>query len=243
MKMGLQNHSVDHAGGSDLVERQCPLCESIHGRGALPLDRPWLQSTFGAVLPALGHLIPGHLLVCSSAHYPNLLSAPAEVAEDLLELLDKTQQRLRDAFGLDCFAFEHGFVGKNTSEIGCSIDHIHLHILPLADTLLQQARQWVADFTPLNASAVSDRSRYLLARVGFDGKWLASPDGLQVTHRHFLKLLDQELGRTGRYDEVMGVSGELIRQTHDILGLDESEIHPVHVLTRIRGSFYERLTV
>ncbi|MDY0814813.1 HIT domain-containing protein [Kitasatospora purpeofusca] len=242
MNTGSEGSVVDAACRSDLGEYRCPLCEAGRGRGAVPLDRPWLESENGVVLPALGHLLRGHLLICSKEHHPNLLSAPDEIAEELLELLDETSGRLREAFGKDCFAFEHGFVGKNTEEIGCSIDHVHLHVIPLPAGTLDLARGWLTGFTPLKESGAADRQRYLLARVGADGDWLVSPDGMRVTHRHFLKLVDEEIGRTGRYDELLGVSGHLIEQTHEALGLRDGEL-PIRVPVRARHVYQERLTV
>lgn len=210
---------TDHEAETDTGK--CPLCEAAGNRGSMPIDRPWLVSAAGAVLPAKGHLVPGHVLVCSKAHYPNLLSAPRAVAEDVLALANAARRRVSEAFGHETFTFEHGFVGKNTTELGCAIDHIHVHVLPLPDAVLRRAERWISDFRPLTgADDVGDVQRYLIARLG-DADWMVSPDDFPIVRRHFLKLIDEELGRTGRYDEVVVSSDELIRYTFDRMRFDE----------------------
>jgi diadenosine tetraphosphate (Ap4A) HIT family hydrolase len=204
------------------VEIPCPLCEVIAGRGTMPLDRPWYRRGSAVVLPARGHLVRGHLLICSAEHYPTLLLSPAEVIEDVPALATAVQDKLLEAFGLDSFVFEHGVTGPNKEDLGCSIDHVHLHALPLPQPLLALVAEWLEHFTVLEPAGFPYPARYLLGRVGRHGEWVVSPPEQVIARRHFLKLLDEHLGRTSRYDELLITSDDLIAETYAALQPDRS---------------------
>jgi diadenosine tetraphosphate (Ap4A) HIT family hydrolase len=204
---------------------RCPLCESIAGRSPVPLDGPWITAGRAVAIPARGHLVAGHMLVCSAEHHPNLLSSPAPVQADVLALVAGVRDRLAGAFSLQCFAFEHGLIGRNRDEIGCSIDHVHLHVMPLPAAVIAKAREWLAGFSVLGNGVEVDTRRYLLGQFSDSGNWYVSPPGHPICHRHFLKLIDEELGRTSRWDEAVVDSGSLILAAFQALDLGPNLTH------------------
>ena len=71
-------------------------------------------------------LAPGHLLVIPKEHFLNLLSAPIEVAGDLMKLTKRVTTALEAAIHPDGFTIgiNHGSVA------GQAVPHLHLHIVP-----------------------------------------------------------------------------------------------------------------
>jgi diadenosine tetraphosphate (Ap4A) HIT family hydrolase len=198
----------------------------------MPIDRPWYSDGDSVVLPAKGHLLPGHLLVCSGKHIPNLLSAPPRLRRRLRRFVGEIQAQVDLAFGSDSFAFEHGFVGGSGRDLGCSIDHIHVHVMPLPASILAKAATWLDGFADVDDPRI-DATRYVQARVGRHGSWRISTPDLVPIHRHFLKLLDVELGNTARYDEDVVSSDDLIHLTFERLGVRlEPEVHGLEAQAR-----------
>lgn len=185
----------------------------------MELDRPWASEGGCVVLPARGHLTLGHLLVCSRSHVPNLISTSPALRDAVVESVGHVERVLSEEFGSPVFAFEHGFVGGTGVELGCSIDHLHIHVLPLRQGVVEKVVGWLDDFCPWNSARDIDPSRYLLARSPSSGQWKVSPRAYRPVHRHFLKKLDEVMDRTARYDETVVDSSDLIRATYDRIGL------------------------
>lgn len=71
-------------------------------------------------------LCPGHLLIVSQEHYNSFANAPLEVQHSLKQVLNAISE---NPFYEDMLFFEHGAVFPGTG--GASIDHAHMHVLPL----------------------------------------------------------------------------------------------------------------
>ncbi len=90
-----------------------------------------------AVIPSLGSLVPGWLLVVPKRRVLNCGMLTGEEQSELKELIQKlleAQQR----FTGRVFAFEHGptYVGSLT---GCGVDQAHIHLVPLEFDLVKAA--------------------------------------------------------------------------------------------------------
>jgi len=91
-----------------------------------------------SVVPSLGSLVPGWILVVPRRPMLNLAQLSVDEKHELASLIDE----LRDAmtpFRGNVFQFEHGsrHVGSKT---GCGIDQAHLHLVPLQFDLIEAVR-------------------------------------------------------------------------------------------------------
>jgi diadenosine tetraphosphate (Ap4A) HIT family hydrolase len=115
----------------------CDFCDEFAGGSAngyasrygrfMP-ERLILASGSFRIVPSLGQIVEGHLLVIPSVH----ICAVADLAKDQVSLLDglcsRVRSILRDAYGA-CVLFEHGIRGAGIG--GCGIEHAHLHAVPV----------------------------------------------------------------------------------------------------------------
>jgi diadenosine tetraphosphate (Ap4A) HIT family hydrolase len=89
----------------------------------------WVSREF-AVLPTIGQLSLGHMLLVSRTH-ANSLAAVARSGVPAGAAYTSVLKKLESRFGA-CMAFEHGTpVGDVTG--GCGIVHAHLHVVPTGE--------------------------------------------------------------------------------------------------------------
>ncbi len=159
----------------------CCICGQIEGdptrdllhraRGERTYERwiPYETDRF-AVIPSIGALVPGHVLLCprrhlrSSALLDELETAELLLAEAWLEGI------LLKEFGGPVQLFEHGNSATGT-HVGCSVEHAHLHFVPSAPDLWPTIRRelpWTRLDQPLTRY-VGGRE-YIRYRRG-DGAW------------------------------------------------------------------------
>jgi diadenosine tetraphosphate (Ap4A) HIT family hydrolase len=207
---------------SPVPASDCPLCRSIAGESEVPLDYPWVRTARACVLPALGHLDVGHMLVCTNDHVPSLGAADRDTARAVVDLSAVVIERIRTRLGHKCFIFEHGFrKDRSASHDDCSINHVHIHVTALRPEVVAMAAGLVSGFIPVADEemhlAISSREEYLLARIGDSADWRVSPEGYSARSRHFLKALDTAMGGHHRWDEAVVDTRHLIAESKRLL--------------------------
>ncbi|OWY71619.1 hypothetical protein B7486_08015 [cyanobacterium TDX16] len=110
----------------------CALCKAISNEGEHPeAKRPentvLLQSNAFLVLPALGPFTPGHVLVVSKEHIPNLASMGATGISEYLQVCEKLSQVLSSE-SVCALEAEHG--ATKAQKAGACVVHTHIHWLP-----------------------------------------------------------------------------------------------------------------
>jgi diadenosine tetraphosphate (Ap4A) HIT family hydrolase len=85
----------------------------------------------GVVMPSIGALVPGHVLICPKTHHRSLVAAPRDTACDVEQLLTRTRQRLEAMTGMPAHVFEHGS-SLDGWRVACSVEHAHIHLVPSA---------------------------------------------------------------------------------------------------------------
>lgn len=121
-------------------EKRCCLCAQIAGDPSRDLlhqmlgdgryeRRVTMEGDLAVVIPSVGPLATGHVLVCPTEHRRSCASAAPAEFEEINLLAERTATLLRDALGEDVHRFEHGdaLIGDTVS---CSVEHAHLHLLP-----------------------------------------------------------------------------------------------------------------
>lgn len=81
------------------------------------------------VLPSLGQIVEGYLLIVPVQHYTALADLPTQLVPELSRLCGRVRRALSSTYG-PCLLFEHGVRAGQSG--GCGIDHAHLHAVPFA---------------------------------------------------------------------------------------------------------------
>src|SRR5437879_2069103 len=90
----------------------CCFCEELDGLGpvdisASPLRRPLWTTRHLELLPSLGPLAPGHMLLLPKAHYLSFGQIPASLDQEVVKALQSGRDYLASRFGTP-LCFEHG---------------------------------------------------------------------------------------------------------------------------------------
>jgi ATP adenylyltransferase len=109
----------------------CRLCFDLMRQDSKePWNKPLFESPNFVVLPSLGALVEGWLLLIPKSHFICLGALPEVLVAEMHEMKEIISKFLQTQYGEVC-AFEHGH-SKPNCDIGCSVDHAHLHIVPIA---------------------------------------------------------------------------------------------------------------
>jgi diadenosine tetraphosphate (Ap4A) HIT family hydrolase len=153
---------------------------------------------------SVGALVEGHVLVLPRAH---ALSAARLKDNDLPELaryVGRVSEQLRRHYGPIC-VFEHGPDEAETA-VGCSIDHVHLHLVPWSTSLVDLAKArhpdllW-RDFAHddlLDGLRPVPNESYLLVQDA-DGRG-AIGVGATIPSQALRRIIAAELGRAEEWD-------------------------------------------
>ena len=184
--------------------RFCDLCDELAGGRAnafwslydgAPADRTVLRTGTFSVLPSIGQLVEGYLLVVPRAHVRALSQLDGDALAELERLKATLSARLLPLYGAPIF-FEHGACTGETPR--CGTDHAHMHVVPFgrpvdfADTLRE-------DFPGTQLSRLSDIRQvaeqwpvYLLYQAQGGPLWVF--DAKQMPSQHLRKLVAAECG-------------------------------------------------
>jgi ATP adenylyltransferase len=136
---------------------KCRLCfDSLQ---ANVWNEPLFESEHFIVLPSLGALVEGWLLLVPKDHFICIGALPESVIAEMEGIKAVVTSFLTECYG-DLSVFEHGpHVEK--LQIGCGVDHAHLHFVPLTFDLANA----VAPFLPRDITWSS--ARYQECRNAF----------------------------------------------------------------------------
>jgi diadenosine tetraphosphate (Ap4A) HIT family hydrolase len=123
---------------------ECCLCSQIEGQQAndliarlLPdevyVRRVMLESPSFAVIPSLGPLTNGHSLLCPKQHIKSFAHIASDVHEEYEEVKKRLKMTLIAMYKTGICLFEHG-MATNGNRILCTVDHAHMHFVPLPRT-------------------------------------------------------------------------------------------------------------
>ena len=107
----------------------CFICNSLCGAADIPwIDRPLaLDPPRGGLLPGVGALIPGYVLICPSRHVPNFCAAIGD--HGMVSFMERTIDFLQERFGQFTY-FEHGGEMAPSAVMSSCVEHAHIHIFP-----------------------------------------------------------------------------------------------------------------
>lgn len=183
---------------------ECRFCAKLCPGDDLP---PEVRSPFDQVLevgpdaivvPTLGMLTPGYLLVVSEEHERSFSHWTASALHSLEAYLRELTRRLAPLFG-EYLIFEHGPADSPILGSGACIDHAHFHLIPTANDLaahVMAAFRW----TPLADLSELRKHRgkpYALASLRGSHHVVVVDD---LPTQWIRRLLAERLGTPGRWD-------------------------------------------
>ncbi len=118
---------------------KCEFCDEFAGGSANSfgahyanevVSRTILEQDDFRVLPSLGQIVPGYLLLVPIHHYRAFADMPLEELQAAEVLKTNLTEQMRSKYGNFLF-FEHGV--RTSDSGGCGISHAHLHVVPFPD--------------------------------------------------------------------------------------------------------------
>lgn len=114
----------------------CDFCDEFSGgvQNAFSLrygddisDRSLLATSGFRVIPSLGQIVEGYLLIVPVMHYRAFAEMTPNLFVELGTICDRVRAALTNTYG-PCLLFEHGAWSEVAG--GCGIYHAHLHAVP-----------------------------------------------------------------------------------------------------------------
>jgi diadenosine tetraphosphate (Ap4A) HIT family hydrolase len=121
----------------------CRICAEMRVKsGRQPWNEPLIETENFVVIPSLGALVEGWVLVVPKKHQISMGALPIGLRGEAEEIERKTRGVLSSRYEKPIIAFEHGPSAENHGT-GCGVDHAHLHLVPLECDLLTYVRPFV----------------------------------------------------------------------------------------------------
>jgi diadenosine tetraphosphate (Ap4A) HIT family hydrolase len=169
------------------------------------------------VLPSLGSLIEGWLLVVPKKHVINLSLLEKIQYVELENIVSNLEYCLGSFYG-NCVLFEHGprYLG---SKAGCGVDYAHLHILPTKFDLMIGINKFLnIEYNWLELSKLSEiasfknRSKDYLYYRNQNGKHFITLSS-QIPSQLFRQVLAYYLNTPEKYDWKLYPENEKVQGT------------------------------
>ncbi|ETR74240.1 MAG: hypothetical protein OMM_00348 [Candidatus Magnetoglobus multicellularis str. Araruama] len=134
----------------------CRLCWAIDKQGQRePVNQILYETDDYCLIPALGSIIPGYVLLVSKEHMNSCATLSEDVINSLESQLNQILKLLKIKFpNRNWIVFEQGSTVCSETK-GCCIDHLHLHIVPVGNTIISDSVSKLAS-TPKRLSSISD---------------------------------------------------------------------------------------
>ena len=199
----------------------CPFCVKF-GRsptGKSWFDRELLTTDDFAIVPAVGALMPGYLMLLTRDHYPSMAVLPGELWPCLGELMDQVADVCETVFKSPALIFEHGAVGEASLSAGGCIDHAHFQVMPTRLEFFEAVSKDldlrpIRNLEKLRLFATASAPYFYLRRQ--DGKQFVSlTPGLPSQFAR--QVVARMLGSPDRWDYGLFRGENLIRETMALL--------------------------
>jgi diadenosine tetraphosphate (Ap4A) HIT family hydrolase len=145
----------------------CSLCVAVADatRHANPFlyNRKLLETARFIVLPSLGPLVPGHVMVVGKEHQASLGTMGKAAIEEYEQLANSLRRApfLRDGIPLEA---EHGSTGNDKA--GACVVHTHVHWLPGLAASIGEFRQRFTQFPQNSVAEIPENVPYIFVRAG-----------------------------------------------------------------------------
>lgn len=204
--------------------RKCDFCDEFAGGSDNAFATRYGNSSdsrllFGdhlfRVMPTLGQIVEGHLLITPVEHYRAIAELPGKGLEELESLFRLTRSALTQKYG-NCVFFEHGMRGESSG--GCGIDHAHVHAVPVAGT--DVLNLLTNEFNGAKIDALTDiktgvRGSYLFFEDASSVRYVFSVDSLPS--QYMRRLVAESIGKADWDWRTIGREPQLHSTMHRLL--------------------------
>jgi ATP adenylyltransferase len=121
----------------------CVLCGGLNNVRTHRWNRALVNSGNFVVVPSLGALLEGWVLIVPKQHAIATGELPDSLVDELYGLKNDVAVALSEAYQSPVCVFEHG-PNRERCAVGCGVDHAHLHVVPITFDL----REAVAPYLP-----------------------------------------------------------------------------------------------
>lgn len=104
-------------------------------------NEPLFQSSNFKVIPSLGSLVEGWLLIIPNSTYISIGEMDYQLKNELFELQKEVEEVLRSEYG-SVVTFEHGPRDQSLT-VGCGVDYAHLHLIPINYDLINGVQKFL----------------------------------------------------------------------------------------------------
>jgi diadenosine tetraphosphate (Ap4A) HIT family hydrolase len=127
----------------------CSFCAELAGEGIplhqrlipeAPRSRVLAETRRFVVVPSIGPLAAGHVLVVPRRHALGILRLPQAALAECDELVAECVRRTRSLYPGPVVLFEHGSADRGNGASGACVEHAHLHLLPGPIELVSRVR-------------------------------------------------------------------------------------------------------
>ena len=184
--------------------KTCCLCSiSVAEAPRHSWDNPVFESRNFVAVPSLGSLVEGWLLLLPKMHLLSMGALPEELVAEMEDMKAKIGAHVRNEYGEIC-VFEHG-PALASGKVGCSVDHAHLHVVPLTVDLSEAARPFMPHDSEWRRASWSECREAHLA--GRDYLYFEQPFGYGRISTHtefgsqvFRKAIASKIGRPDQFN-------------------------------------------
>lgn len=196
----------------DTTKERCFLCEIANWKGFKSLedydqfidrrvDMIIYESPNFFVIPELGALKKGFLMIVPKEHYLSMAQCPKQLLEEYYEVCKDIEEILVKAFNAKEVAFfEHGSGPSGISSHKKSIVHAHVHVL--VDFKLEEKYQRMVQLKPCDNISSANQVNYFSYRENSNGQLMICKDPKVYVQRQFARqIIADELGYApGQYN-------------------------------------------
>ena len=200
----------------------CRFCDIIDGQYRyFGIDEPVGENDDFIAIASIGAMVEGWTLILPKNHQCSMKSLYQK--QSLLNIINLIAHKLFNAYG-HLIVFEHG-ANRNGSPTGCGIDHAHLHIVPLRESLHQELKasglNWITT-TPLKIFSIAGDKEYLFySELSVEKNWLDTVCYIHILERpvpqFFRRLIGKQIGKADTTDYKVFPYLKIAKQTRSTL--------------------------
>jgi diadenosine tetraphosphate (Ap4A) HIT family hydrolase len=217
----------------------CDFCNEFSGKRENAFDRIYAgqprsrilyRSDSFVVIPSMGQIVEGYLLVVPVRHWTALGDIPSLFVEELTSICERIRTALRQEYG-SCIFFEHGTRSKIAG--GCGIYHSHLHAVPCPE-VLEPTISLISRFPSVEFENLQDVKKltegltsYLFYQNSQGKSRILYPD--RLTSQYMRRLLGELLGNLQWDWRIAGREERLLATLNRLSNYFESPRFPLEL--------------
>jgi ATP adenylyltransferase len=213
----------------------CCICSQIAGDASNDLfaravgateyvRRVPVESENFAVIPSLGPLVPGHVILCPKLHRVSFANVPSDHDEEFDRVLRNMRDLLKGLYSSGVHLFEHG-MARDGSRVLCSVDHAHLHLVPSPVSVISVLEPHPSLLVPPGLAGLRTlawNNEYLFYESPDGRRLLIRADDQQFESQYLRRVFAEALDQTGEWNWREHMKVSTAQQTYEILAAAES---------------------